>query len=1050
MKTPKISILLAGLVSLFVLPAKQMAAVVLQGSGSSYVSFEAETKAIVVNGTQTYWVSTNDSSASGGSALYIEGTTANGTAPHSFVQYQIKFATAGIYNLYYRLRADAGRTVADQFTGNSCFIPNTLGAFSTPGDQTNLHVGQSNTGTQAPGDNVYDWQLEPDPTTYTVSQAQVDAGIPLIFTIGTREAGFMLDRFILSTDATLTDAALDATANSDTSIVAQGGSDAFVAFEAETKGTFINGTQTFWVSTNDATASASGALYIEGTTANGTAPHSFVQYQIKFSQPGSYRLYYRWRADAARTVADQFTGNSCFIPNKLGAFSTPGDQINLHVGQSNTGTQAPGDNVYDWQLEPDTATYTVSQSDVDAGVPLVFSVGTREAGFMIDRFVFSPDATLTDAALDALPNSGAKVLGPEIAKAVSSATLDTVLVTFTRALDPATVSAGKFTLNGVQVNSATIDADDARKVHLTTSAQTQGTVYTLTVNNVSDTSGNAIAANSHLNFTAWKLVSGWATTEIYLNITGTTVDDLKNAPAYQARIPDEIRWVKGFQLNNDPRSPNMGAQISALFSPQVSEAYNFYVNNDNEAELLLSSDQTEAGLQSLGVFPLSPPVFDDAIVAQSSSLSASQKYLLVGLVKSDGGDVYLNVAAQPSTSATPAASLPVLGGSSISTFVNPDLGNVTFTQQPVSVTTTVGGRASFSVKANATEAPVYYQWRVNGTDIPGATRPVYVTPVLASGDSAKTYTVVVSVAGKDTVSSGATLTVNPGQPSNLQPYIGINFVGGGDQLPGPLTPVDVAGAVLQENWNNLTGFQFDQAALVDASGAPTPVTLSAQATEHWYSGTIGAGSANGVMLQGFIDTAAATDPFPITLNNIPAGNYDVIVYSVGFPFQATYLEGFELTGGGTYPTYHVNAESGLQFNANPAFRRMSSTDPANRASGNYVQFDNVTPAADGSLVISTTWESTEAGNGHQPAVNGIQLVKVNPVSAQPTVVAIRQGSTLVISWDAAAVGFTLESSAALGTAASWTPVTGTPNPITAAGTANISTSGQAGFYRLRK
>src|SRR6185436_13582988 len=137
------------------------------------------------------------------------------------------------------------------------------------------------------------------------------------------------------------------------------------------------------------------------------------------------------------------------------------------------------------------------------------------------------------------------------------------------------------------------------------------------------------------NFTAWKLAQGWATTEIYLNVTGTTVDDLKNAAAFLARTPDEIRWVKGFQLNNDPRSPNMGARISALFSPQTAGAYNFYINNDNEAELLLSTDQTEANLQSFGLFPLSPAVFDDAIVAQSPGLSAGQKYLLVGLVKSD-------------------------------------------------------------------------------------------------------------------------------------------------------------------------------------------------------------------------------------------------------------------------------------------------------------------------------------------------------------------------------------------------------------------------------
>src|SRR6185436_5983060 len=146
-------IIAVSLGALFAPPLKTSAAVVLQAPGSSYVSFEGETKGTFVNGTQTFWVSTNDVTASGGNALYIEGTTLNGTAPHSFVQYQIKFAAPGAYRLYYRWRADAARTVADQFTGNICFIPNALGAFSTPGDQTNLHVGQSNTGTQAPGDN---------------------------------------------------------------------------------------------------------------------------------------------------------------------------------------------------------------------------------------------------------------------------------------------------------------------------------------------------------------------------------------------------------------------------------------------------------------------------------------------------------------------------------------------------------------------------------------------------------------------------------------------------------------------------------------------------------------------------------------------------------------------------------------------------------------------------------------------------------------------------------------------------------------------------------
>ena len=130
----------------------------------------------------------------------------------------------------------------------------------------------------------------------------------------------------------------------------------YVAFEAESDVTFTNGTPAFWITTNDATASASGVLYIAGTTDNALAPHSFALYQIKFSKAGTYNLYYRFRADPARTVADQFTANSCLIPNALGTFTTAGSAglADFHTAASNGG-QAPANNVFDWQREADTA-----------------------------------------------------------------------------------------------------------------------------------------------------------------------------------------------------------------------------------------------------------------------------------------------------------------------------------------------------------------------------------------------------------------------------------------------------------------------------------------------------------------------------------------------------------------------------------------------------------------------------------------------------------------------------------------------------------------------
>src|SRR6185369_1119205 len=403
------------------------------------------------------------------------------------------------------------------------------------------------------------------------------------------------------------------------------GTGADVAFEAESNVTFTNGAPAFWITTNDATASASGVLYIAGTTDNSLAPHSFALYQIQFSKAGTYNLYYRFRADPARTVADQFTANSCLIPNALGTFTTTGSAglADFHTAASNGG-QAPANNVFDWQREADAATYTVSDAEVAAGVPLVLTIGTREAGFMVDRWVLSPDPALTDAALDALPNSGAQVAAPAIDKAVGSANLTTVTLQFTRPLAAATVNAGRFTLSGgVAVTVAALDVDDPRRVTLTTGAQTQGTVYTVTVTGVTDTSGTPVGPNTTKTFTAWRLADGWATTEIYLGIAGATVADLTGSAAYQAGTPSEVRWVKGFQLNNDPRGPNLGAEISALFTPPSAGVHNFYVNSDNESELLLSSNQSEAGLQSLNIFPLSPDVFDEAtLVASPTPLAA--------------------------------------------------------------------------------------------------------------------------------------------------------------------------------------------------------------------------------------------------------------------------------------------------------------------------------------------------------------------------------------------------------------------------------------------
>ncbi|MEO6567528.1 MAG: hypothetical protein ABIO94_02095, partial [Opitutaceae bacterium] len=292
------------------------AATILQGAAATYAAFEADTTANIIAGTPETWVSTNDASASGGRALYADGVNSTGNSPHSFAQYQIKFATVGTYYLYSRWKADPSRTAGDAFTANSTRFPLTFGTYSTPGDQAPFYVSASNGGS-APTDNVYAWSREPDGNVYPVAAG--DLAGPLVFTIGTREAGMFIDRFVFSTEPALTAPQLDALVNSGTDEVLQDFSTTYASFEADgVSAKLLAGTPETWVSTNDPSASGGTALYADGVNSTGNSPHSFAQYKIKFATVGTYYLYSRWKADPSRTAGDAFTANSTRFPLTFG------------------------------------------------------------------------------------------------------------------------------------------------------------------------------------------------------------------------------------------------------------------------------------------------------------------------------------------------------------------------------------------------------------------------------------------------------------------------------------------------------------------------------------------------------------------------------------------------------------------------------------------------------------------------------------------------------------------------------------------------------------
>ena len=93
------------------------------------------------------------------------------------------------------------------------------------------------------------------------------------------------------------------------------------------------------------------------------------------------------------------------------------------------------------------------------------------------------------------------------------------------------------------------------------------------------------------------------------------------------------------------------------------------------------------------------------------------------------------------------------------------------TSQPQSQNVNVGQNTSFSITATSA-LPFIYQWRREGTNLPGASSSFYSLPVVRP-DQAGTYSVVVSnVAGSVTSSPPAVLTINPAAPGTVVAYTG--------------------------------------------------------------------------------------------------------------------------------------------------------------------------------------------------------------------------------------------------------------------------------------
>jgi hypothetical protein len=371
---------------------------------------------------------------------------------------------------------------------------------------------------------------------------------------------------------------------------------------------------------------------------------------------------------------------------------------------------------------------------------------------------------------------------------------------------------------------------------------------------------------------------------------------------------------------------------------------------------------------------------------------------------------------------------------------------LTFYAQPQNASAYVGDAVTFTAQADGSD-PLTYQWKKNGVNITGATNTSLTVNNVQLSDNSSSYSLLISNGSGSLLSSGAVLSVIP--------------------VPAP----DIS--------NNLVAYwAFDETngtVTADSSGNGNSATLFNFPGDdsQWTPGRIG-GAIH--LNAGGLNTEFVSTDNPLTLQN---GNQFTFAFWAKRDAGATGTSPRIITPFGTqsWVLYTPNRGLGLLPVA-------VSTEPSSNSWHHFVVvFDRVAGAyslyVDGIRQVSNAngysladptslfWIIGHSENSSTPtdSFNGLlddlrvynRLLNPNDAKAlyyagaQPSLSSTFDGSSISITWPRAALGFHLQSTAALdGTNTVWTNVTATPTISTDGYSQTITQSVGTGarFYRL--
>lgn len=400
---------------------------------------------------------------------------------------------------------------------------------------------------------------------------------------------------------------------------------------------------------NNIEPGADGEFAIEAQQYTGPAP---------FGNPSA--APYGYGFDAIYLAEIESTGSLKITENPANQSVPAGKSATLKVVAT-----SPQTITYQWQkAAPGSTAFSDIASATQASYTTpALAVADHGSKFRVNLTSGSSKATSGEATI----NVDGSI--PTVTGATGSINFNSVYVTFSEPmkLDQLANKANYSASGGLTINSAI--ALDATTARLFTSKQTSGTRYTLTINNVEDLAGNPVAANTTRSFAGFTVQPGVVGLEVWNNIGGAAVADLRN----NARYPNEpdVDYVTTtldsfLVIPATPDKNTYGGRFRAWLTPEETADYEFFVRSDGGSELRLSTDDKFDLLDDPNALPTAADTsagdtFQEPGLDESASLPVrlekGKKYALQAIWKESNGADYLQVAWRKVGNATPADQL---------------------------------------------------------------------------------------------------------------------------------------------------------------------------------------------------------------------------------------------------------------------------------------------------------------------------------------------------------------------------------------------------------